>query len=141
MKNILIALIVGLSLTSTALAKQKSGEVSGHVKWGSNLTDDEMKIEESAVLYIFAKKTGDGPGRPMAVKKVEQPFKFPLEFTLSEKDVMVPDIPFEGPMHVTARISQSGSAMPVESGDIEGSTKKPVKVGTKDIEIELDTIK
>ncbi len=49
---------------------------------------------------------------------------------------MVKGVPFEGPFKVTARISPSGGVM--DKSGIEAETKKPIKIGDKDIEIILN---
>ena len=133
--------MLSFGLTSAAVAAPESAKVAGKVKWGSKITETQKKLGSSAVLYIFARKALEAKGPPLAVKRIAQPFSLPTEFTLSGEDAMMPGMPFEGALKITARISQSGSVMPVSPGDIEGSTKKDVKPGAKGLEVELDSVK
>jgi hypothetical protein len=118
-----------------------SGTVSGKVTWSKKITEEQRKLPASAVLYIFARKAGEAKGPPMAVRRIPQPITLPVEFSLSAADSMMPGTPFEGPMQITARISKSGAVIPVQPGDIEGSTQKPIKTGTQNINVELADVK
>ena len=48
---------------------------------------------------------------------------------------MVKSLPFKGPFTITARISPNGGAM--DKSGIEVSTKAPIKLGDKNIELVL----
>ena len=139
--TILLTLLFSLNSNFSAAADKKEPQVTGTVKWGKKIGDAQKKIPPGAVLYIFARRSEGLKGPPMAVKRVVAPFQLPLEFKLSATDSMMPGEKFEGPMNITARIAMSGAVMPVQPGDIEGMTAKPVKVGTNGIEVELNTVK
>lgn len=117
MKTILILTLIA----NTILAATISGtiEIKGEVPKG--------------VLYVFAKKFSGMP-MPLAVKRIENP-KFPYQFTLSDADKMMKNMPFEGPFKVVARISPSGSA--TDKSGIEVMTTEPVKDGAKDLKLVL----
>lgn len=88
----------------------------------------------SGTLYIFVKKYDGKMPMPLMVKKFESP-KFPLEFSLSEADKMIKNLPLNGPFKVTARISPSGSAM--DKSGVEATTKEAINLGDENIELVL----
>lgn len=100
------------------------------------------KIAPTAALFIIARPGTASAGMPLAVQRVTQPFKFPVEFRLTAADLMVPDAKFEGPVALTVRLSQSGSATP-SPGDIESSgeaVSTEVDAG-KPLSIRLDRVR
>lgn len=110
--------------------------ISGAIRVSPQLLNS---LGPQAALYVIARNAGQTAGPPIAVKRFTQPFNFPLEFTITPQDAMIPDTPFEGSMSVTARISKSGSATPVQKGDLEGtSSPNPVKVGERKLDISID---
>jgi len=73
-----------------------------------------------SVLYVFARAEPSGP--PLAVRRIANP-TFPLTLSLSDADRMRPDLSLNaasGPLFVTARLSESGNALP-QSGDRFGT--------------------
>lgn len=106
----------------------------------------ESKLVPGGVLFVIAKKAGpdSGPGDrspPIAVIKIERP-KFPQAFVITAKNVMIPGTTLQGPLHVVARYSPTGDAMPAP-GSIEGlDAKHPsVELGVKDLQIELSVVR
>ncbi len=109
------------------------GTYSIHAKSLSGIVNVTGKVPKGT-LYIFAKKFGGQMPMPLAVQKIESP-KFPVEFNLDESKKMMPNLPFKGPFVIIARISPSGDAM--DKTGIEGKTSRPIRLGTKDIEISI----
>lgn len=97
------------------------------------------RVTSGARLYIFA-KGNKGPGPPLAVVNLPMPSKFPFDFELSESNTMMPGMPFEGSLWLTARIDQDGSAGGA-AGDLEGMSKAPVPVGTAGVALTIDTVR
>ena len=93
------------------------------------------KAEGKPVLFLIARKGGGGP--PLAVVRVANP-RFPLKFEVSKRNVMIPGVPFEGMVTLTARLDADGSAGPASAGDLEGRTARPVRVGEKNVRIVID---
>ena len=93
------------------------------------------KAEGKPVLFLIARKGGGGP--PLAVVRVGNP-KFPLAFEISKRNVMIPGVPFEGMVSLSARLDADGSAGPAGAGDLEGRTSRPVRVGERDVRIVID---
>jgi hypothetical protein len=119
--------IVKLSLAATGAAPAEGGSVAGIIQIAPGAK--KMKLADTAALYVIARAGGQKGGPPLAVKRLTPPFNFPVSFSLSQADVMMPDVQFAGDVSLTARISQSGAATPVNPGDIETSAPVATKVG------------
>lgn len=102
-------------------------EISGEVTAAKG-----VDVKPGGVLFIFARK-GE-VGMPAAVLRLTDA-KFPLKFSLSEKNAMTPGTKFDGPFLITARYSLSGDAM--DKSGPQGISAKPVPVGTTGVKIEL----
>ena len=112
---------------------QGAGEViSGTIEIAPAL---HAKAQGKPVLFLIARKGGGGP--PLAVVRVANP-RFPLKFEISKRNVMIPGVPFEGMVTLTARLDADGSAGPASAGDLEGRTARPVRVGEKKVRIVID---
>lgn len=138
MKNIL-GLIMFVALTVNARA-YTDPKVGGLVTLKKGL---ESKLTKTGVLYIFAKQAGPDSGPndrtpPVAVVRVPNP-TFPQAFVITQKNVMIPGRPFNGPFHVIARYSPSGDALN-KAGAIEGLDPKfpSSDLGNKNLNIELN---
>lgn len=95
------------------------------------------KFKPGMTLFIVARKPEMRP--PVAVIRAV-PTAFPFKFTLSQANVMMPSVKFEGEVSVDARLDQDGDAISREPGDIAGAAKgNPVKVGASGVEIRLDS--
>lgn len=90
------------------------------------------------VLFVFAKKHDGSMPMPLAVKRIVSP-KFPVKFSLSAADKMIPDLPFDGPFTIVARLSPSGNAM--DKSGMEVSTTTPIKLGQKNLKLVLKNSK
>ena len=143
MKNLMIPPLLGLFLVCLSSCKAKENQITGTVELQPALQAEIQKsLKPEAVLYLIVRAAGQTSGPPVAVKRFTQPLVFPLQFTISSKDVMIPETPFEGNLSVTARVAQTGSATPVKPGDIEGSAlPNPIAVGTEPLKITLDKIR
>ncbi len=112
---------------------QGAGEViSGTIEIAPAL---RAKAGGKPVLFLIARKGGGGP--PLAVVRVATP-RFPLKFEISKRNVMIPGVPFEGMVTLSARLDADGSAGPASAGDLEGRTARPVRVGEKNVRIVID---
>jgi hypothetical protein len=128
-----------LACVPLAACKDEEKSIQGAVRISPQL---ESKVAPTAALYVIARPNGTTGGPPLAVKRLSQPFAFPIEFSISAKDAMLPDAPFSGKISVTARLSQSGAAVPANAGDLEGTAKpNPIEPGNTKVEITLDKIR
>jgi hypothetical protein len=99
----------------------------------------EGRIAANAVLFVIARRGGGGAGPPLAVKRVTDP-RFPYPFTIGPEDRMIQQMPFAGPIELTARIDTDGSATTKSPGDVTGTARGgPVEPGATGVVILLDT--
>lgn len=110
------------------------GSVSGTVMLDPAL---KARVADTDMVFIFARAAGE-PRMPLAVirKTVKD---LPLVFTLDDSMAVMPSLKLSSAARlvVGARISKSGSATP-GPGDLQGLSQ-PVKAGTKDISITIDS--
>jgi hypothetical protein len=134
----LVSLLLLMISQSAAFSAEASHEktIHGTVTLSSKL---KSKIAPTAALYIIARPNGVTAGPPVAVKRFTTPLKFPVEFSISANDAMMPGTPLEGAFTLMARVSQRGSASPASPGDLQ--TSKPlngVKPGGKSVTLEIN---
>ena len=91
------------------------------------------KAKGKAAIFIIAR--GKQPGPPLAVMRILNP-RFPLEFTLSERNVMLQGVAFAGEVSLIAKLDGDGK-VGTQPGDIFGGARGPVQVGARDVEIVL----
>jgi len=73
------------------------------------------------------------------VKRIPSPIQFPVSFEIGAGDRMMPEGPFSGQFTVMARVSQSGSASPVNPGDlIVSQAANGVSPGGKSVTLKID---
>ncbi len=109
--------------------------ITGTVELRAGNTPESSKL---ATLYIVARAAGVSHTPPLAVKRVVAP-TFPVSFSLSSSDVMMPDVAFEGPLDLSARLDRDGDPLTRESGELAGvHENNPVQVGARDITIRLE---
>lgn len=78
----------------------------------------QKQATKNGFLFIYVRPEGVHSGPPLAAKRFEA-VSFPYEFSISEKDAMVPGTRFGGRVILTARLDQDGDARSAP-GDIEG---------------------
>jgi hypothetical protein len=126
--------------TNGSATTAADGVISGKLELAPLLA--RQPFSKDAVIYLMARSSGETMGPPIAVKRFEQPFHFPIAFSLSKSDSMLPDVPFQGAMTLTARIAQSGSATPAEKGDLEGEVATgPVTVGENKVSLVISKVR
>lgn len=97
----------------------------------------KISQHKKGALFVFARAADKkGRGFPLAVKRFvgtdKKPLKFPLKFSLSQKDSMVSGTKFEGAIKIIARFSPTGDVM-AKAGAFEGvvGEDKSIVVGKK----------
>jgi cytochrome c-type biogenesis protein CcmH len=111
-----------------------SGVIAGQIRIDPKLAD---RVRPSDVLFIIVRRP-QGMPRPIAVKRVVAP-TFPVQFQISNDDVMVEGSELRGMVEVLARLDRDGQAGPPQAGDLEGRfDKNPTLVGAQDLQIVLD---
>jgi cytochrome c-type biogenesis protein CcmH len=120
---------------SSGAPSPATGRITGKITIDAKL---EASIDRNAALFIIARPATGSGGPPLAVKKIDHP-TFPVDFTLSQENVMMPGITFAGKINVSARLDKDGNPVTRSSGDMTGEYKKnPVAVGTKNVDVVID---
>ena len=98
---------------------------------------DELRerVRPGGVLFVIARSEGGGP--PLAVKRVVDP-EFPLDFEIGPGDRMIEQMPFAGPLRLSARLDADGNATTRNPGDLQGSVEAPVEPGAEGVRIRID---
>jgi cytochrome c-type biogenesis protein CcmH len=95
-------------------------------------------VKKGDTMFLIARKAGGMPGPPLAVQRL-QAGDFPMAFSLSSRDSMVPGVAFEGEVSLTVRVDKDGDAMTRRKGDVFGQIAK-ARIGTQDLVLPLDTL-
>jgi cytochrome c-type biogenesis protein CcmH len=112
-----------------------SGEpIRGTIRVAPELRE---RIPSAATLFVIARHGAGGP--PLAVKRIASP-EFPLEFEIGPDDRMMQQMPFVGPIALTARLDSDGNAMSRSPGDLQGAAAAPSEPGARGVSITLDEI-
>jgi hypothetical protein len=94
-------------------------------------------VKKGDTIFLVARKS-DGPGGLLAVQRL-QAGDFPMPFTLSNRDAMIPGTAFEGPIAITVRVDKDGDPITRRKGDVFGQASG-IKVGAQDVKVSLDTV-
>jgi hypothetical protein len=93
-----------------------------------------------AILFITARASAmGGKGPPLAVERVARP-SFPYAFELGAGDRMIQEMPWQGPLDISARLDSDGNAMTKGPGDLtSGPGATNVELGSSDVELVLQS--
>jgi hypothetical protein len=83
--------------------------------------------------FVIVKNMGDVP---VAVKQIVNP-KFPLEFRIDQKDLILADA-WKGPFKMEVQVNSHGQVGELKSGDMFGKLDVPVNFRAKNIEVTID---
>jgi cytochrome c-type biogenesis protein CcmH/NrfG len=121
---------------TVASSAAPSGQtISGRITVDPKLRD---KIDPQAALFIIARSGAGAAGPPLAVKKVDKP-TFPLNYSLSQENVMMQGLPFTGKINIIVRLDKDGNPTTRTPGDLTGEYKKnPAEAGAKNVDIVID---
>ena len=98
-------------------------------------------VSPNDAVYLVARRMPDSPGTRgslVAVKRFTAA-SFPIEFTMSQADMMFKNGAFEGALALSARVDKDGDPITRKKGDVFG-TLDGVKVGTSGVEIALSEL-
>jgi hypothetical protein len=126
----------GMPGAGAAAASTGSGSeapIQGTVTLAPSL---EGRVPAGAILFLIARR-GAGPGPPLAVQRIPSP-KLPLQFSIGPDDRMIRQMPFAGPITLTARLDADGNAMTHEPGDLEGTAAGTYEPGASGVSIVID---
>lgn len=120
----------------------KPGIIKGRVEITEEL---RSKVKPGTTLFISVRRfEGKGKrGMIMAAKKfpVGNASIFPIDFTVTPRDVMMGGTKLAGPVTVAARLDQDGDAISKQPGDLEGEHKGAILVGKDRASIMLNVLR
>ncbi|MGH8103458.1 MAG: c-type cytochrome biogenesis protein CcmI/CycH [bacterium] len=122
-------------------AQRAATRSSGKTISGTVSVADAMKsrVKPDAVLYVIARLSGVKKSPVIAVAKLEVS-AFPVNYSLSDSNLMMSGATLEGKFDISARHDQDGDAGTRQIGDLTGQSKKnPVEPGATGADIVLDT--
>ena len=90
------------------VAASAGQSISGTITIASKL---KAKLDPNAALFIIARAAGGPGGPPLAVKKIDKP-TFPLNYSLSQENVMMQGTPFSGKINISVRLDKDGNPPP-----------------------------
>lgn len=111
------------------------GVLTGSVTLGDAVKD---KVPQGAVLFLYARRPGMDKGPPLATIRLDAQ-SFPVAFQLSQANVMLEGLVFDGEVNLSARLDNDGNAMTRNPGDLTGSVPG-LKVGTEGVTLELNQV-
>lgn len=118
--------------TPPRAAPDPSRAVSGQVTLAG------VSAVPGATLFVIARIQGTPDrGPPVAVRRIPNPV-FPVQFSIGPGDVMLPNMPFDGPFDVRARLDADGNVMSKAPGDLFTSTPTTARPGDSHVEVSLD---
>lgn len=116
----------------------KPATISGTVTVSPELAKD---VTPQHILFLVVRPADAPPfGPPVAAHKMTN-LTFPVQYSVSQKDVFFEGVTLEGKVNVYAKLDKDGNAGPPEPGDLEGEFKgNPVMVGATGVDIVVDKI-
>ncbi len=91
--------------------------------------------EGSGIVFVIVRRDGASGGPPVAAKRIEAA-SFPLDFTITDADMMLGG-PWPEAVTISARLDGDGNAMTVTEGDRESLTVGPLTSGASGITLNL----
>ena len=112
-----------------------SASIQGRITLAANL---QALASADDTVFVFARPVA-GSKAPLAILR-KQVKDLPFDFTLNDSLAMSPAMRLSGAteVHVGARISKSGQAMP-QPGDLQGISG-PIKVGARGLQVEISEV-
>ncbi len=124
-----------LTRGAPAVAGMTAPENAGPPITGTIRLAEGAQVPPGATLFVIARAGQAGP--PTAVLRVPAP-PFPFAFRLGPENRMIAELPWEGPLLVTARIDLDGNATTRDAGGLEGRAAQPAAPGDSGVSITLE---
>lgn len=125
-------LVLAAAFPAGCRSFSKDFRISGTITIASHLQGRAPK--NNAVLFIVAKNMG---GVPVAVRRIVNP-QFPVSFSLTEEDLLVPGSRPKGPLLLQVQMNTHGNVGMPARGDLEGTRPDPVRSGERGVHIVID---
>ena len=122
-------------IKAPAAAAASGAFVAGRVELAPAL---KAKASPDDTVFILAR--GDGAPMPVAVLRARVA-DLPIDFRLDDSNAVMPGrtISTARTLNVEARVSRSGNAQSLP-GDLSGTIAAPVKPGTRNLRLRIDTV-
>jgi hypothetical protein len=124
--------------TSQPSVPSTSGMIYGQIDLKPELA---KKVKPGSVLFVIVRRYMSNGGKGMMIAATKQAgitsAKFPYRFVVKQTDAMM-GAPLAGQVQVSARIDQDGDAISKQPGDLTGTSKQAVMVGTNPVSFTLD---
>lgn len=136
-----LALLPVLGLLAAFLYRAREAEATrdfqlqGTVRLHPRFMDYAQR--SSNVLVVVAR---GGGGMPVAVQRILHP-QFPMRFSLSREDLVLPGARTAGPLQLQAALTTHGQPGLLREGDLEGWYPVPVRLGDGPVPITLDRVR
>ncbi len=126
---------------SLAVAKQTGGDAAAGASVGGRVQlspDLASRVQPDDTLFIYA-RAAQGPPAPLAILRL-QARDLPLDFVLDDSMAMAPQLKLSvfPQVIIGARITRSGQPL-ASSGDLQGQIG-PISVGTRNVDIRIDSV-
>ncbi len=98
-------------------------------------------VAPTDTIFLVARRIADNPsarGTLVAVKRMSAA-SFPIPFTLSARDMMIPTGAFDGEVSLSVRVDKDGDPLTHRKGDVIGGLPK-VSVGARGVKLALDQL-
>jgi len=115
-----------------APVSESGAAIEGRIELAPGLAE---RIPPGSVLFVVARSANPGP--PLAVKRIVSP-SFPFEFRIGPEDRMMQNMPFVGPIEISARVDRDGNAMTRDPGDLESDPATGIQPGATGLVIAID---
>jgi cytochrome c-type biogenesis protein CcmH len=101
---------------------------------------NRARVARGDVMFLAARRVGGppGPASMLAVQRLVAA-DFPMPFSISGRDAMIPGVPFDGRVSIIVRVDKDGDAMTRRKGDVFGQASN-VAVGSQKVVIALDKV-
>ena len=98
----------------------------------------KKKYQGQGTLFIIARRATTQGGPPLAVVRIASP-EFPLSYSLSKENTMIPGSVFEGKVNIVVRLDKDGDPLTRGPRDLNGNYRQnPVAIGSKNVDIMLN---
>lgn len=132
----LAALAAYFGLAHSCEPQGGAGVIAGQVLIAPDLA---AQVKPSDVLFVIVRRP-TGPPRPLAAKRIDSP-AFPVNFEITNADVMMQGTELRGMVDVIARLDRDGQAGQPQPGDMEGRyDKNPTLPGDRNLTITIDKV-
>jgi cytochrome c-type biogenesis protein CcmH len=128
-----LAVFAGCSKAKEPAPAQLS--ISGTIQLDPKLAP---KTKASDVIFLIARPAEGGP--PLAVRRYTGN-QYPIEFTITQENLMMPQQVVEMPLNLSVRVDKDGDAMTKLPGDLSGTYEKnPVPIRAEGVSIVVNEV-